>query len=87
MDRKQILKEVIEYMHPPRIQPDEFTVIQFITQYREVYGSLSIGQARRRLNRCVEAGTMGRRKILLDGYITNVYHLIKEDENGHNQAV
>ena len=81
MDREQILNEVIEHVCPPRIQPNEFTVVQFMARYREIYGSLSINQARRRLNRCVEAGTMGKRKVLLDGYITNVYHLIKEDES------
>ena len=87
MDIEQILNEVIEHMRPSRIQPNEFTVTQFVVQYREICGPLSMGQARRKLNRRVEAGTMGRRKILLGGYLTNVYHLIKEGRDGHNQAV
>lgn len=83
MDRQEILDEVIEFIQPPRIQSNEFTIAQFVARHEQLFGSsLSVGQLRRRLNGCVADGTMGKRKVLLEGYITNVYHLIKEDENG-----
>lgn len=87
MDREQILDEVIEYTSPLHIQPNEFTVAQFASRHQQLCGPLSIGQARRRLNKYVEAGLLGKRQVLLDGYRTSAYCLIKEGKDGHNQTV
>jgi len=84
MDKNQILDEVIEYALPPRIQPGEFTVRQFAARHQELHSPLSLGQARRRLNRCVEAGILGMRKVLVDGFMKNVYHLIEKGQSDPN---
>ena len=81
MDKQQILDEAIEHASPPRIRANEFTVVQFVDRHRVLYGPLSTAQGRRRLKRSVEAGIMGVRKVLLDGYTTNAYHTIREGEN------
>ena len=87
MNREQLLDEALEYALPPHLRANEFTVAQFADRHRATIGPLSIAQARRRLKRSVEAGIMGVRKVLLDGYITNAYHIIKEGEDVHNQTV
>lgn len=80
-EKSRILDEIIEYSLVPSIEPDEFTVYDYLDRLEERgLEKPARCTVRSRLDRLVEAGKLSKRRALRDGKVYTAYRQIGNTE-------
>jgi hypothetical protein len=74
IDPDGILDEVIAWSFPQPLQPNEFTVRQFVARIEQTTGKVvSSSSARHQLEKLIAMGKLKKRPIVYDGTPCNAY--------------